>query len=72
MPHDCVTIVSGLPRSGTSLMMQMLQVLYADYREVLSDPAAAAQTIARFLGGGLDVSAMAGAVDRTLYRQRPS
>lgn len=25
MPSDCITIVSGLPRSGTSLMMQMLQ-----------------------------------------------
>ncbi len=25
MPEDYVTIVSGLPRSGTSLMMQMLQ-----------------------------------------------
>ena len=25
MPRDYVTIVSGLPRSGTSLMMQMLQ-----------------------------------------------
>ena len=47
------------------------RVLYVDYREVLSDPFAAAQTIARFLGGGLDVSAMAGALDRTLYRQRP-
>ncbi|MDY7108813.1 MAG: sulfotransferase [Planctomycetota bacterium] len=23
-PEDCITIVSGLPRSGTSLMMQML------------------------------------------------
>ncbi len=24
MPSDAITIVSGLPRSGTSLMMQML------------------------------------------------
>ena len=48
------------------------RVLYVNYREVVSDPAAAAQTIARFLGGGLDVHAMAGAVDRTLCRQRPS
>jgi hypothetical protein len=46
------------------------QVLYVNYRDVLSDPFAAAQTIALFLGGKLDVSAMAGAVDRTLYRQR--
>jgi hypothetical protein len=46
------------------------QVLYVNYRDVLSDPSAAAQTLARFLGGTLDASAMAGVVDRTLYRQR--
>jgi hypothetical protein len=46
------------------------RVLYVNYREVLSDPFAAAQTIALFLGRRLDVSAMAGVVDRTLYRQR--
>ena len=46
------------------------RVLYVNYRDVLSDPSAAAQPIDLFLGGRLDVSAMAGAVDRTLYRQR--
>ena len=46
------------------------RVLYVNYRDVLGDPFAAAQTIALFLGGKLDVSAMAGVVDRTLYRQR--
>jgi Sulfotransferase domain len=46
------------------------RVLYVNYRDVLSDPSAAAQTIALFLGGRLDVSAMAGVVDWTLYRQR--
>jgi hypothetical protein len=45
------------------------RVLYVNYREVLGDPFATAQTITLFLGGRLDVSAMAGAVDRTLYRQ---
>jgi Sulfotransferase domain len=34
MPEDCATIVSGLPRSGTSLMMQMLQ---AGGMELLTD-----------------------------------
>jgi hypothetical protein len=46
------------------------RVLYVNYRDVLSDPSAAAQTIALFPGGRLDVSAMAGVVDQTLYRQR--
>jgi hypothetical protein len=46
------------------------RVSFVNYCDVLGDPAAAAQTIALFLGGRLDVSAMAGAVDRTLYRQR--
>jgi hypothetical protein len=46
------------------------RVLYVNYCDVLGDPCAAAQTIALFLGGRLDVSAMAGVVDRTLYRQR--
>jgi len=46
------------------------RVLYVNYRDVLGDPFAAAQTIALFLGGKLNVSAMAGVVDRTLYRQR--
>ena len=46
------------------------RVLCVNYRDVLGDPSAAAQTISLFLGGRLDVSAMASAVDRTLYRQR--
>lgn len=48
----------------------LFQVLYLNYRDVLSDPSTAAQTLALFLGGTLDASAMAGVVDRTLYRQR--
>ena len=46
------------------------RVLYLNYHDVLGDPSAAAQTMALFLGGRLDVLAMAGVVDRTLYRQR--
>ncbi len=46
------------------------QVLYVNYRDVLSNPPAAAKIVADFLGGTLDVSAMADVVDRTLYRQR--
>jgi hypothetical protein len=46
------------------------RVLYLHHRDVLRDPLAAAQTVASFLGGGLDASGMAGVVDRGLYRQR--
>ena len=34
MNRDCVTVVSGLPRSGTSMMMQMLE---AGGMEILTD-----------------------------------
>jgi len=46
------------------------KVLYLNYREVLEHPLAAAQKIATFLEKELDNTAMAAAVDRTLYRER--
>lgn len=46
--------------------------LYVNYRDVLANPSAAAQNISRFLGGRLDVSAMASVVDLALYHQRRS
>jgi hypothetical protein len=46
--------------------------LAIDYHAVLGDPAAAAQSVDRFLGGGLDCQAMAGVVDAGLHRQRSS
>jgi hypothetical protein len=45
-------------------------VAYLDYADVVRDPAAAAQAVAGFLGGGLDVGRMAASVDPGLYRQR--
>lgn len=44
-----------------------LDVTYAD---VLRSPAASAERISEFLGGGLDVAAMVSAVDPKLYRHR--
>lgn len=41
-----------------------------DYAAVLADPHRAAEQMAAFLGGALDVDAMARAVDPTLYRNR--
>jgi hypothetical protein len=45
-------------------------VLYVDYRAVISDPRAEATRVSMFLGGGLDHEAMVAAVDPALYRQR--
>lgn len=44
--------------------------LTLDYAAVLADPRAAAARVNAFLGGSLDEPAMAGAVDRRLYRNR--
>jgi hypothetical protein len=48
------------------------QVLYLDYPEVVANPLAAAKRLNDFLGGRLDVEAMARAVDTGLYRNRQS
>lgn len=47
-----------------------IDTLYLDHREIIHAPRAAAEAIDAFLGGGLDVAAMAAAVEPDLYRQR--
>jgi hypothetical protein len=47
-----------------------IAVIYISYNEVLKTPPVYVETINRFLGNGLDASAMLAAVDRSLYRQR--
>jgi Sulfotransferase domain len=47
-----------------------IDVLYVTYHEVVANPREHAEQINAFLGGGLDVEAMAGSVDKELYRQR--
>jgi len=49
-----------------------VRLLVLRHAQVLANPAAAAQRIDDFLGGGLDRSAMAAAVDDGLWRQRRS
>ncbi len=44
--------------------------LYLNYADVVADPRTAAEQINEFLGGALDVDAMVGAVDGSLYRNR--
>lgn len=47
-----------------------LSVLYVSYADVVRDPMGSAVQVAEFVGGGLDVAAMAAAVDPALYRER--
>lgn len=47
-----------------------MRALYVNYNDLLVDPLAGAQQVNAFLGGRLDVSAMIGAVDPSLHRQR--
>ena len=46
------------------------EALYVNYTDVVGEPAREARRIADFVGGGLDVDRMAGAVDGALYRNR--
>jgi hypothetical protein len=46
------------------------EVLYLDYAKVLEDPLTHARELEKFLGMGLDVQAMAAAVDPELWRNR--
>lgn len=46
------------------------KVLYIDHRDMINDSLGQAKRINDFLGGGLDVDAMAAVVDPGLYRNR--
>ncbi|MCP4250950.1 MAG: sulfotransferase family protein, partial [bacterium] len=46
------------------------KALYVDYNQALQDPRPAVAAVNEFLGGDLDVEAMAGVVDPSLYRNR--
>lgn len=46
------------------------EVLTMGYGDVIADPRAQAERVARFVGGSLDVDRMAAAVDERLYRNR--
>lgn len=52
------------------LKRQGWPLLEVDYAVALDDPAQTARAVADFLGGGLDVAAMAAVIDPTLYHQR--
>jgi hypothetical protein len=46
------------------------RVLSVGYREAVSEPAAVAERVNEFLGGGFDAGAMASAVDAALHRNK--
>ena len=45
-------------------------VVYVDYNTILQDPEPHLAQVNRLLGGGLDLEAMRGVVDQSLYRER--
>ena len=47
-----------------------IRVLHVEHRDTIARPAGTARAMAEFLGGGLDVAAMAAAVEPGLHRQR--
>jgi hypothetical protein len=47
-----------------------MELIEVDYAETVGDPVRTARLVNAFLGGGLDEAAMAGAVNRSLYRNR--
>lgn len=47
-----------------------MQVLYVHYSDMLGEPETEIRQINAFLGGGLDMAAMAAAIDPQLYRNR--
>jgi len=62
---------SDLWKAGYLLKHQpQFEVLEVQYKDVVANAREQAQRISRFLGGGLDADAMAGVVDRQLYRNR--
>ncbi len=52
------------------LRLHGVPVLRVPYAGVVEDPAGTAARVAEFVGGSLDVAAMAAAVDPSLYRER--
>ncbi len=47
-----------------------IEVLYVNYNTMLGSPLESLQKVSEFLGGGMDVTVMAGVVDKELYRER--
>lgn len=57
-------------RAALAAHPERVQVLAVDYTQAVADPAGTAHVVNGFLGGGLDIAAMARAVEPSLRRQR--
>ena len=55
---------------GWLIRQPNIETLYVNYNSMVKDPKEALNKINDFLGGGMDVSVMAGVVDKELYRER--
>ena len=55
---------------GWLIRQPNIETLYVNYNSMVKDPTEALNKINDFLGGGMDVSVMAGVVDKELYRER--
>jgi len=63
--------INHLARTRTLLAHRShFEVHHVRYPEVIEDPRSNARDVSRFLGGGLDVDAMAAVVNPELYRNR--
>lgn len=63
--------VDHLARARTLLSHRaQFEACHVRYPEVIADPVGNAREVSRFLGGGLDVDAMAAVVNPELYRKR--
>jgi hypothetical protein len=53
-----------------AMLARATELLAIEYSAAIADPAATGEKLNRFLGGGLDVAKMAGAIDPALHRSR--
>lgn len=70
--HDLVgTFAAEIARFKAWVKTQPLfRVHYVNYNNLLAEPAPILAALNAFLGGGMDATALAAAIDPTLYRQR--
>jgi predicted AlkP superfamily phosphohydrolase/phosphomutase/tetratricopeptide (TPR) repeat protein len=69
-PEERRMLAAEYRRTVESVQSIPAQLLAVQYTAAIQDPLTTAERINGFLGGGLDVAKMAGAVDSALYRNR--
>ena len=64
------TFYKQLERIHAILLVRQIPTMYFNYEECVNNPEDTAKAVNQFLGFSLDLSAMAGAVDSRLHRQK--